>query len=225
MARTILCPKKCGDFLMAKKIKSTLLHILTRGFMLLFIPILMIVVPAFIPTFFPRLIALDLINVYFSLLIILLVLALKYSTKQKKNAKSLIQYVCPICKGSLLDLEAIKQAANISNKPLSKDHFTVSDNIDYMLKTLASSVSLTELKCGRCSKPMNSVQLLYSKIPSNIPHGGDAISILFEIGEVIGSFDRELIIEGCKRCNFFWFDKYELSKLDERYRVVVDRNL
>ena len=225
MARTILCPKKCGDFLMAKKIKSTTTHINPLGFMLLFIPILMIVVPAFIPTFFPRLIALDLINVYFSLLIILLVLALKYSTKQKKNAKSLIQYVCPICKGSLLDLEAIKQAANISNKPLSKDYFTVSDNIDYMLKSLASSVSLTELKCGGCSKPMNSVQLLYSRIPSNIKYGDGVISMLFQIGDVIGSFDRELIIEGCKRCNFFWFEKYELSKLDERYRVAVDRNL
>lgn len=225
MARTILCPKKCGDFLMAKKIKSTTTHINPLGFMFLFIPILMIVVPAFIPTFFPRLIALDLINVYFSLLIILLVLALKLSTKQKKNAKSLIQYVCPICEGSLLDLEAIKQAANISNKPLSKDYFTVSDNIDYMLKSLASSVSLSELKCGGCSKPMNSVQLLYSKIPSDIV-GDDAISILFQIGDgVISAIDRELNIEGCKRCNFFWFDKYELSKLDERYRVVVDRNL
>ena len=215
---------------MAKEIKSTTTHINPLGFMLLFIPILMIVVPAFIPTFFPRLIALDLINVYFSLLIILLVLALKYSTKQKKNAKSLIQYVCPICKGSLLDLEAIKQAANISNKPLSKDYFTVSDNIDYMLKSLASSVSLTELKCGGCSKPMNSVQLLYSRIPSNIKYGDGVISMLFQIGDAAGSFeeglgDRELIIEGCKQCNFFWFDKYELYKLDERYRVVVDRNL
>ena len=224
MARTILCPKKCGDFLMAKKIKSTTTHINPIGFILMFIPILMIIVPAFIPTFFPRLIALDLLNVYFSLLIILLVLALKYSTKQKKNAKSLIQYVCPICEGSLLDLEAIKQASNIYNKPL------ISDNIDYMLKSLASSVSLTELKCGGCSKPMNSVQLLYSRIPSNIKDGDGVISMLFQIGDAAGSFeeglgDRELIIEGCKQCNFFWFDKYELYKLDERYRVVVDRNL
>ena len=41
MARTILCPKKCGDFLMAKKIKSTTTHINPLGFMFLFIPILM----------------------------------------------------------------------------------------------------------------------------------------------------------------------------------------
>tara|TARA_B100001250_G_scaffold388884_1_gene387516 strand:+ start:68 stop:745 length:678 start_codon:yes stop_codon:yes gene_type:complete len=225
MAITILCPKKCGDVLIGKRINSTNRYINPIGIILLFVPILMIIALLFIPTIIPKLIALGLIEVYLFLFVILLVLALKYSTKPKKEPKNASFYVCPTCEGVFISLEAIKQVSNASRITINR---RVKDNIDKLMEVLTSSVVVSELKCVNCTKSMNSVQVPYTKIRSDVYTGNAIIDILGTaalIADEIANPDAELHVEGCKRCNVFWFDKSELSKLKEPYSFETKRNL
>ena len=182
----------------------------------------MIIALLFIPTIIPKLITLGLIEVYLFLFVILLVLALKYSTKPKKEPKNASFYVCPTCEGVFISLEAIRQV----NTGMTSNR-RVKDNIDKLMEVLTSSVVVSELKCVNCTKSMNSVQVPYTKIRSH-NNGNNIIDILIlavEIADEIANLDAELHVEGCKLCNVFWFDKYELSKLEGTYSLETKRNL
>jgi len=122
------------------------------------------------------------------------------------------EYVCPSCKGVVFDIDRFKhvrkgKVTNVSllSKSSTKKHKAI-------LQLLNDSSELSELQCPSCSKDMNSIDVLYEREVDGNSRSllGTAIEIAAAIA-LDGTYKME--IEGCKKCNILWFDKFEDSKL------------